>query len=247
LQTHGGVETHGGVAAMVDAPADPRMTWVEERVVQTLKMKGDKFKKMVQTEDAQPLRNFIEDSDCMTVFFVDGAKEMYSHKLPPANTKKKVMFMLKPLDDMKLTKENMDSVVVGDMSPKLLDNMLAVFQEVYLPLLSNTKNQYGWPEMVSREVLEQFHRNVASVYVALGQSMGETLLPLPPGDMLAVDRAPKTDKDRVHVLETAVVTWTAQIKGVLKTDAEDSLKRAEAEQIYQGSLEGVRHALLASP
>ena len=28
------------------------------------------------------------------------------------------------------------------------------------------------------------------------------------------------DKDQIHVLESAIVTWTRQIKGVLKTDPE---------------------------
>ena len=41
--------------------------------------------------------------------------------------------------------------------------------------------------------------------------------------MPSADRASK-DKERVHVLETAVVTWTKQIKNVLKLDPEHALK-----------------------
>ena len=91
----------------------------------------------------------------------------------------------------------------------------------------------GWPEVMSREVLELFHRMIARVYVALGQSQGKTLLPLPPSDMLISDRTSR-DKDRVHVLETAVVTWTSQIKSVLKNDPEAALASAMAKGEYPG-------------
>ena len=119
------------------------------------------------------------------------------------------------------------------MSPKLMENMFSVFQDVYLPILSNPKNQEGWPEVMSREVLELFHRMIARVYVGLGQSQGKTLLPLPPSDMLVSDRTSR-DKDRVHVLETAVVTWTSQIKSVLKNDPEAALAAAMAKGEYPG-------------
>ena len=138
--------------------------------------------------------------------------------------------------------------------------------------------------MTARELLETFHTTVSKLYVAMGKCKGETMLPLPPLDVLV--RAPfgwerrglppvpqafgrgswraaatefrrrlavtapdapihsqlfvfrpfialsfpasppqstdkgRQDKDRVHVLETAVVTWTLQIKDVLKKDPE---------------------------
>ena len=50
------------------------------------------------------------------------------------------------------------------------------------------------------------------------------------------DRHDRTsrDKDRVHVLETAVVTWTSQIKSVLKNDPEAALAAAMAKGEYPG-------------
>ena len=32
------------------------------------------------------------------------------------------------------------------------------------------------------------------------------------------------DKDKIHILEGAVITWTRQIKDVLKADSESALK-----------------------
>ena len=60
-------------------------------------------------------------------------------------------------------------------------------------------------------------------YVTIGLTKGKTLLPLPPSDASGDDKGAK-EKERVHSLESAVVTWTRQIKNVLKTDPENLLK-----------------------
>ena len=60
--------------------------------------------------------------------------------------------------------------------------------------------------------------------MTIGQSQGRTLLPLPAVQLSSADRTAK-DKERVHVLETAVVTWTRQIKNVLKQDPEQARRR----------------------
>lgn len=41
------------------------------------------------------------------------------------------------------------------------------------------------------------------------------------------------DKDKIHILEGAVITWTRQIKDVLKADSESALK---VMQLYGSSL-----------
>ena len=124
---------------------DPRLAWINERVVACLKVKADRFTKMCTSEtECVAIKDFLDNQDTSRVFFVDGAKEMYCYAIPPAATKKKVMFMLKPWGEGQaraLTKDNIDQLVIGDVSPKLMENMFGVFQDVYLPILSNTKNQ----------------------------------------------------------------------------------------------------------
>ena len=45
---------------------------------------------------------------------------------------------------------------------------------------------------------------------------------LDPEQLAALD-----DHDRIHILESCIVTWTRQIKGVLKADPDEPLKRGE--------------------
>lgn len=69
------------------------------------------------------------------------------------------------------------------------------------------------------------NKSMYAAYVAIGQTKGQTLLPLPAtsgdsdqklaGTNTAVPGVNK-NKDALHLLENAVVTWTRQIKGALK-------------------------------
>ena len=124
---------------------DPRVAWMNERVTVGLKLKSDHFVKMCTSEaDGPAVRDFLDNPDNQRIFFIAGAKECLNYPLPPASTKKKVMYLLKPWGEGQgkpLTKDNMDELVCGDMSPKLMENMFSVFQDVYLPILSNPKNQ----------------------------------------------------------------------------------------------------------
>ncbi len=67
------------------------------------------------------------------------------------------------------------------------------------------------------------------MYVTLGQMKGQTLLPLPPQATVPTlqpdhSLASLADQDKVHILESAIVTWTKQIKNVLKADPDAPLK-----------------------
>jgi dynein heavy chain len=56
---------------------------------------------------------------------------------------------------------------------------------------------------------------------------GETLLPLPPDDVYTNMEKNQQDKESIHVLETAVIAWTRQIKDILKQEPESVLKGDE--------------------
>lgn len=95
-----------------------------------------------------------------------------------------------------------------------------------------------------------------AVKVSIGESKGQTVLPLPTADPAAIAaaaaasaaavaatpaaagdgpataaaapgrpaRLPPAEAEKVHILETAIVTWTRQIKKVLQADPDAPLK-----------------------
>ena len=170
----------------------------------------------------------------------------------PAKFKRKTAYFVK-VRPAALTAESVDAEVLhGDFGESPLEHLSAVSQEVFVPLMCNPANQEGWPEVISKEVTENMHKFVANLYVTIGLTKGKTLLPLPPKDLSAAASAAGKDgdgkdaaaakeqastsasgggggqkgrdKDYIHNLESAVVTWTRQIKQVLKMDPEHLLK-----------------------
>ena len=212
--------------------SDARLDWLEDWLTLKLNLKGDRlqvaFKKLLAGDDGSAARNFVEQAECGRVFFWMKEKELVCADAPPAGAMRKnrrVVYFAK-LERAPLTAGNIEALVVpGDLGPDTLGQLYRTCQEVYLPLMSNAENQQGWPDVVTRELLDGFQRAVAGIYVTIGQVQGKTLLPLPPTSSVevAVDNK-KVDKERVHVLETAAVTWSRQIKAVLKTEPEQVLK-----------------------
>lgn len=97
--------------------------------------------------------------------------------------------------------------------------------------------------MVAKDVTQTFNEFIANVQITQGNVAGTTTLPLPPTHQLLDSKenpediikrsmsinpddiaelegdAPKiTHKDKVHQLESCLITWTKQIKGVLKKE-----------------------------
>jgi len=189
-----------------------------------LKTTPDKYQAMLMKDEArQCIEQFYVDQDMMTVIIYEIAKgdlNAVSHQTLPAKFKKKAIYLLK-VNHVSISNDNLDTeIMFGDFGELPLENLSAISQEVFLPMMCNPLNQEGWPEVISKEVTDNFHKFIANVYVTIGQTKGKTLLPLPPSD----DGDGSKDKERIHVLESAVVTWTRQIKNVLKTDPEAALK-----------------------
>lgn len=135
----------------------------------------------------------------------------------------------------------------GDLSDAALQQLSLLATEVFIPLLCNPANQAGWPEVVSREVVDTIYRFSSAAAVTVGLTKGQTLLPVPPVSEASAEEedglprfdpnSPRTsvvinaatertqrDLELIHVVEAAVVTWTKQIKNVLRTSPDDALK-----------------------
>lgn len=145
----------------------------------------------------------------------------------PASVRRKVILMYKtirgqPLDPRQLKEQ----LAFMELSKSVLENMSLLCQEVFLPVLANPQNQHGWSDLVSKDLIEnKFHNFLSTIYVTIGEVKGRTMLPIPPQETTTSDRI--SSKDKAHVLEGAVITWTKQIKNVLKQDPETALKQGQ--------------------
>lgn len=87
--------------------------------------------------------------------------------------------------------------------------------------MQNPDNQQGWTDLVTKDLMERFNNFVAQTYVLIGLSKGRTLLPLPNKKII---HSEGPEKDKAHIFEGCIMTWTKQIKSVLKLEPEQALK-----------------------
>ena len=108
--------------------------------------------------------------------------------------------------------------------------------DVYFPTLSSKQVQEPWPELVTKEVMDNLNNLMANIQITSGLLKGVTCLPVPsdndlieekdmistkdPNKMVSDEDHYANLKDRIHVLESTLITWTKQIKDVLKRDPE---------------------------
>ena len=111
-------------------------------------------------------------------------------------------------------------VVTEYGGPSPFEHLELLSNEVFLPILSNQLNQQRWGEVATKEIMDKFYSFLSSTTILCGQIKGETRLPMPPLDVGGAG----SGKNRISLLEGAIITWTKQIKNVLKQDPESQLK-----------------------
>ena len=241
----GGAEDEGAAAAGGEPAADPRLDFIEAWICLKLaNVKPEKFRKLLASSDtAAPINHFLSNPDCRRLF-VQGKdkdnKELLCGDLPPLSLKRKAVYFVK-LERQPLTAANIgDLVMPGDLLPDALAQLHALCEEAYLPLLAQPENSAGWPATMVSEMADGLTRLSALIYVTLGHSQGRTLLPLPPersqAEKTTSEASMARNKDRVHAFEQAVVTWTRQIKVVLKGDPEAGTEKGGVVVSHPGPL-----------
>ena len=71
---------------------------------------------------------------------------------PPDKFRKKTLCFLK-LSETEISPDNVDAqVIYGDFGDVPLEHLSVLAQEVFLPMLTNPRNQVGWPEVITKEV-----------------------------------------------------------------------------------------------
>jgi len=202
--------------------ADDRVDYLRGRVQAAFKhMKADRIEKGFGSQESlEAMLEFLDSKDARLLVFNETCTA--STQLSSKGSKGKTIAFVKS-EAEKLTLATLKTTVLqNDITGMPLEHLERIIQDVYMPLLSNPANQEGWGEVASKEVLDKLHGFLASVSITVGSTKGKTCLPLPPepsGDA-AVDT-----KERIHLLEGAVITWTKQIKNVLKLDPEGLLKQ----------------------
>ena len=193
-------------------------------------LKATALRKSLEAEEIKTVVDeYISKSEYKTLFFwLDRSSTLQaSHNRPDLGNiaKNRTITYFIKTEPTELTPTNMSSVcLVGELTPDLMQHLEGVLQDVFLPLVNNQNNHQSWGEVATKSTSDKLHSFLGTVSITLGHTKGETCLPLPALEPLEGN---SNYKDRVHLLESAVIMWTKQIKSMLKMDPENALKRGD--------------------
>uniref|UniRef100_A0ACB8EKG7 Dynein heavy chain 17, axonemal n=1 Tax=Sphaerodactylus townsendi TaxID=933632 RepID=A0ACB8EKG7_9SAUR len=211
---------------------DKRLDFIEKYCYLSLRMKPDKWSKFATSEEVLAMLNeFYEKQDLMVlVITLNPTGQLVPCIGFPSVLKNKAVYFVKRKHE-NITKDNIqNAVLVGDLSPSPVEQMMAVVEEVVYSLFLRSENLAGWPQVVAEDVIRQAHRLKNEMFVMGGKIKGKTLLPLPERvDMLytATDMfdglSASVDSTLLHSIETIIIDWSHQIRDILSKDSAQPL------------------------
>ncbi|PVD27606.1 hypothetical protein C0Q70_12770 [Pomacea canaliculata] len=203
---------------------DERLKWLETRVSSSLRPRNEDLKNMFTHDDNRlAFYEFVNNEDVKRLFvYIRPPRQLTASLLPPADLKSKSIFFLKCNPGTKLTKDNIDEeVFYMDCTMVPLEHLELSLREVFLPLLGTNLPSISGAGVNGDKVVDILHRLMAAVQVTR-----PIVLNLPSIEVLAeMTGLPNRRSAVLHVLETTVIGWIKQIKGVLKHDPQADLTR----------------------
>ncbi|XP_074778161.1 dynein axonemal heavy chain 17 [Athene noctua] len=212
---------------MAAAP-DERFGFLETFAAGLLRVQPDQWSRFVGSEEAAAaLDKFFKQREVLElVLGLNSAGQLLpTAGFPPALEGKGLYFVKKKRQNV--TRENCSGLLVGDISPSPVEQLVTVVEEVLSPLLLSERNVAGWPGVVVEDVVQQVHRLKNEMFVMGGKIRGKPLIPLPEhrdGSSTTLDRlAGPVDISVLHTSETIVIEWSLQIRDILSKDSAQPL------------------------
>ncbi|KAG5856708.1 hypothetical protein ANANG_G00010770 [Anguilla anguilla] len=207
---------------------DERVQFIGNKLCLILKLKPERWEKYVSVEDNQKvLTGFFEkDVNKMLVFSVTSAGVLTASEEVPPDFKNRGMYILKKQPTVIPTENYKKYLLFGILTPALLEQLSNTLEQVFVPVLSNTRNHRTWPQLISQDVSWHTENLQNKVLVVRGRFFGKTVLPIPAvtsriegNPQTSVNMQDSYDRTMVHAIETMVISWTHQIREVLKEDS----------------------------
>ncbi|XP_059684255.1 dynein axonemal heavy chain 17 [Gavia stellata] len=216
----------------MSATLDERHSFLESFTTLLLRVQPDKWSKFVGSEEATAvLDEFFKQQNVLELVLGlnPTGQLLLTNGFPPALRGKGVYFVKMKREN--ITRENCRSgLLVGDIGPSPVEQLVTVVEEVVYPLLLSEKNVAGWPGVVVEDVVRQVHRLKNEMFVMGGKIQGKPLLPLPEhldgqdDSSTVLDcLAGPVDISVLHSVETIVIEWSHQIRDILSKDSAQPL------------------------
>ncbi|XP_038013513.1 dynein heavy chain 17, axonemal-like [Motacilla alba alba] len=190
---------------------DERLVLLESLATALLRVRPDKWAKFAASEETSVmLDKFFKQPEMLEL-----GKGIYCVKRKGEN----------------ITGENCRSaLLVGDIGPSPVEQLITVLLEVVSPLLLSQDEGVGWPRIVVEDVVRHTHQLQNKMFMMTGKIQGKPLLPLPEhlvswedsGAALDCLVGP-VDGTVLHSIETVVIEWFQQVEEIFGQDPAQQL------------------------
>ncbi|NXH39972.1 DYH17 protein, partial [Dicaeum eximium] len=219
-------------AGTMSAPPDERLVLLENLATALLRVRPDKWAKFVASEEtAVMLDKFFKQTDLLELVLVQNpAGQLLPSTCFPSALKGKGIYCVKRKGES-ITGENCQSaLLVGDIGPSPVEQLITVLLEVVSPLLLSQDEGVGWPRIVVEDIVHHTHRLQNKMFVMTGKIQGKPLLPLPEhlvswedsGAALDCLVGP-VDATALHSIETVAIEWFHQVEEIFRQDPAQQL------------------------
>ncbi|NWU29126.1 DYH17 protein, partial [Dyaphorophyia castanea] len=208
-------------AGTMSATEDERLGLLESLATALLRVRPDKWDKFIVSEETSVmLDKFFKQPEMLELVLglSPAGQPLPTTCFPPVLKGKGIYFVKKKGES--ITGENCRSgLLVGDIGPSPVEQLITVLLEVVCPLLLSQEE--GWPSMVVEDIVRHTHKLQSKMFMMSGKIQGKTLLPLPEHLVSWDDSGAirdclvePVDGSVLHSIETVVIEWFQQVEEI---------------------------------
>ncbi|NWV92100.1 DYH17 protein, partial [Machaerirhynchus nigripectus] len=217
-------------AGTMSATEDERLGLLESLATALLRVRPDKWDKFIVSEETSVmLDKFFKQPEMLELVLglSPAGQPLPTTCFPPVLKGKGIYFVKKKGEN--ITGENCRSgLLVGDIGPSPVEQLITVLLEVVCPLLLSQGE--GWPRMVVEDIVRHTHQLQNKMFMMSGKIQGKPLLPLPEhlvswddsGAVLDCLVGP-VDGSVLHSIETVVIEWFQQVEEIFSQNSAQAL------------------------
>eukprot|EP00759_Apiculatamorpha_spiralis_P023173 PhF_6_TR27031/c0_g1_i1/m.39479 len=234
--------------------SDPRMMWIEARMISWLRIRSVDFRTAIADDDQRiALTSFLDIENEKMLFTSHHPTTGVLFSLLPLSqslpSRKVTVFMRMSRD--KITMENIHLMIaILDVATLPLQGIKTLMEDVQSPLIESfypTRNATACAG-VRRELLTRIRKLCSAVHMKMGEQQNLCNLALPPSELtsrnvseLYLTKCAATN-DRVHELELLVQKWSYQCKSVLGEEPTEALAGCmELVAFWDRKVKGLTH------
>ncbi|XP_014225178.1 dynein beta chain, ciliary [Trichogramma pretiosum] len=225
---------------MESAPGDQRLDYLGAIVQKSLKLKPEKWGRLLMTEE---YRNFVFDfldnavPAALFVVLTPNAQLVPSCGFPiPCQRTKGVYAIKMRIAPIPKDKEACASMLLtGDLSHRVVDELATIVDNIFAPLLCKVENHRDLPTVAVQDISRHVHSLRGTLYQVKGQVNGRTVLPMPAGlekvsevERTIIEEGPEAaDLYLKSAIEGVVIKWAYLVNDVVTHESSAAFENGQ--------------------